>query len=214
MDHNPWLPTGPGKHGFMQVGLGREKTAFNTPEIRHVFVGAGKRLKYCGLYEVSRVDPLSIAEWGSLPEKVRETYVKTTASKEKHENHGTKTQIRTKYDSGVLLAPCVLLRCVEFDIKFYGELVAAMDQHVSQGSAKKPRLAAPRAEQDDDSQDETDDDEVVFADDTGGQTNQEPPSGVSNTMAARSPRRSGRLSIRLPARRSNYSEDSPDDGER
>lgn len=70
MDHNPWSPTTPGKHGFMQVGLGQDKVRFNKPDIRHIFVGAGGRFKYSGKYEVSRVDALSVAEWKTLPDKV------------------------------------------------------------------------------------------------------------------------------------------------
>lgn len=70
MDHNPWSPTSPGKHGYMQVGLGQDKARFNTPEIRHIFVGNGGRFKYSGKYEVSRVEPLSVDEWNTLPDKV------------------------------------------------------------------------------------------------------------------------------------------------
>lgn len=74
MDHNPWLPTGPGKHGYMQVGLGRDGVRFNEPVHRHVFVGLGKVLTYCGVYEVERVNPLLQEEWETLPEKVNATF--------------------------------------------------------------------------------------------------------------------------------------------
>ncbi|KAL6310030.1 hypothetical protein BKA93DRAFT_757194 [Sparassis latifolia] len=125
MEHNPWAPTGPGSHGFMQVGLGREKDAFNEPEIRHVFVGAKSQYYYCGKYEVVRVERLTVAEWQTLPEHVKKQYSVTTGNKEKAQKHGTHSQIRAKYDSGDLLAPCVLLRCIEFDLKFYDALRAA-----------------------------------------------------------------------------------------
>ncbi|KAI0961811.1 hypothetical protein AcW1_000790 [Taiwanofungus camphoratus] len=125
MDHNPWLPTGPGKHGYMQVGLGRDGVRFNEPVHQHVFVGLGKVLTYCGVYEVERVNPLLQEEWETLPEKVKHTYSETTATKEKRMKHGTAKDIREKYDSGELLAPCVRLRCVKFDMTFYEELVAA-----------------------------------------------------------------------------------------
>ena len=72
MDHNAWSPAGPGKHGYMQVGLGRDRKLFNDQgEYRHVFVGAGKLFLYCGWYHVLRVEPLTQDEWETLPAKVR-----------------------------------------------------------------------------------------------------------------------------------------------
>lgn len=124
MDHNPWSPTSPGKHGYMQVGLGQDKARFNTPEIRHIFVGNGGRFKYSGKYEVSRVEPLSVDEWNTLPDKVRHEYSKTTSIKEKHQNHGTVAEIYNKYQDGQLLAPCILLKCIEFDLDFFDDLIA------------------------------------------------------------------------------------------
>ncbi|EED82381.1 predicted protein [Postia placenta Mad-698-R] len=124
MDHNPWSPTSPGKHGYMQVGLGQDKARFNTPEIRHIFVGNGGRFKYSGKYEVSRVEPLSVDEWNTLPDKVRHEYSKTTSIKEKHQNHGNVAEIYNKYQDGQLLAPCILLKCIEFDLDFFDDLIA------------------------------------------------------------------------------------------
>ncbi|KAJ8494620.1 hypothetical protein ONZ51_g2201 [Trametes cubensis] len=71
MDHNAWSPPGPGKHGYIQVGLGRDRKLFNTGVHRHVFVGAGKHFVYCGWYLVLRVEPLTKDEWSTLPPKVR-----------------------------------------------------------------------------------------------------------------------------------------------
>ena len=72
MDHNAWSPAGPGKHGYMQVGLGRDRKLFNGEgDRRHVFVGAGKLLLYCGWYHVLRVEALTKEEWDTLPDKVR-----------------------------------------------------------------------------------------------------------------------------------------------
>lgn len=72
MENNPWSPLEPGKHGFMQVGLGHDKKTFRRPETRHVFVGIGKptRLIYCGKYELSRTKRLNAKEWATLSEKV------------------------------------------------------------------------------------------------------------------------------------------------
>lgn len=70
---NPWCPVVPGDHGYMHVGFGSDKNAFDTPETQHVFVGGGrdKRYRYCGKYELTRVDPLNVNEWMALPERVR-----------------------------------------------------------------------------------------------------------------------------------------------
>ena len=71
MDHNAWCPAGPGQHGYMQVGLGRDSKRFNGDgEEHHVFVGAGKFLIYCGFYHVQRVDRVTKEEWETLPAKV------------------------------------------------------------------------------------------------------------------------------------------------
>lgn len=72
MEHNPWSPTGPGKHGYMQVGIGQKKHTFVEPEDHHVFVGVGgvRKYVYCGKYRMSRVDHLNREEWHTLPEKV------------------------------------------------------------------------------------------------------------------------------------------------
>lgn len=71
MDDSPWCPVGPGMHGYMHVGFGRDRNTFNTFETQHVFVGGGrdKCYKYCGKYRLTRVDPLNGAEWLTLPEK-------------------------------------------------------------------------------------------------------------------------------------------------
>ncbi|PCH33814.1 hypothetical protein WOLCODRAFT_62287 [Wolfiporia cocos MD-104 SS10] len=138
MDHNPWAPTKPGKHGFLQVGLGQDRARFNTPEVRHVFVGAGGHFKYHGKYEITRVDPLSVAEWNTLPEKVKRSYSVTTSIKEKHKKHGNPEQVREKYDKGTLFAPCVFLKCIEFDMEFYNDLVIAATAFVQPKSTFVP----------------------------------------------------------------------------
>ncbi|EIW64423.1 uncharacterized protein TRAVEDRAFT_158665 [Trametes versicolor FP-101664 SS1] len=129
MDHNAWSPAGPGKHGYMQVGLGRDKRLFNDAgDYRHVFVGAGKHFLYCGWYHVLRVEPLTKEEWETLPPKVKQTYSETTVSKEKSAELKSVQQVLRMYNEGVLRAPCVRLQCVEFDTAFYQELARANDQ--------------------------------------------------------------------------------------
>ena len=73
MEHNPWSPLAPGKHGYMQQGLGLEKETFVRPEEQHVFVGVGstKQYIYCGKYRLWRVERLTQEEWKALPENVR-----------------------------------------------------------------------------------------------------------------------------------------------
>ncbi|PIL31620.1 hypothetical protein GSI_06322 [Ganoderma sinense ZZ0214-1] len=140
MDHNAWSPAGPGKHGYMQVGLGRDRKLFNDQgDHRHVFVGAGKLLLYCGWYHVLRVEPLTKDEWGNLPDKVKTTYSETTVNKEKSDRFKSTPQVLAMYNSGELRAPCVRLQCLEFDTAFYHELVRANDQFFS----NKPRPGPP-----------------------------------------------------------------------
>ncbi|KAI0375346.1 hypothetical protein BV20DRAFT_933411 [Pilatotrama ljubarskyi] len=139
MDHNAWSPAGPGKHGYMQVGLGRDRKFFNEGDYRHVFVGAGKHFLYCGWYHVIRVDPLSKEEWATLPPKVQSTYSETTVNKEKNKDLKSAQQVLSMYNSGELRAPCVRLQCVKFDAAFYQELVRANDQFFEH----KPRPMPP-----------------------------------------------------------------------
>ncbi|KAI0715257.1 hypothetical protein C8Q76DRAFT_575349, partial [Earliella scabrosa] len=124
MDHNPWSPSGPGQHGYMQVGLGRDSKLFNGEgEKQHVFVGAGKFLLYCGLYHVQRVDPLTKEEWHALPLKVRKlsgAYVST--NKALWATISSAEQVFHMYEQGELRAPLVRLQCKEFDTAFYLEL--------------------------------------------------------------------------------------------
>ncbi|KAH9847373.1 hypothetical protein C2E23DRAFT_871835 [Lenzites betulinus] len=142
MDHNAWCPAGPGKHGYMQVGLGRDRKLFNEGgDYRHVFVGAGKHFLYCGWYHVQRVDPLTKEEWATLPLKVQQTYSETTVNKEKSGLLRSGKQVLGMYNSGELRAPCVRLRCVGFDTAFYQELVRANDQFFE----NKPRPMPPPA---------------------------------------------------------------------
>ncbi|KAI9058841.1 hypothetical protein FKP32DRAFT_1549455, partial [Trametes sanguinea] len=139
MDHNAWSPSGPGKHGYMQVGLGRDRDLFNEGEYRHVFVGAGKHFLYCGWYHVLRVEPLTKEEWGTLPPKVQSTYAATTVNKEKSKRFTSQQTVLAMYNSGELRAPCVRLQCVGFDTAFYQELVRANDRHF----AHRPRPMPP-----------------------------------------------------------------------
>ena len=77
LDHNPWCPAAPGNHGYMFVGLGREKDTFLEPQNFNVFVGLLKnkgsdrrKYRYMGVYCAVRVAPLTVDEWNTLSEFV------------------------------------------------------------------------------------------------------------------------------------------------
>lgn len=81
LDHNPWCPSIPGHHGYIFVAAGKEKHLYTTPQLCNVFVGLPKRsnkeerfFKYLGVYKVSRVEPLSVDEWQSLPLEVSQRF--------------------------------------------------------------------------------------------------------------------------------------------
>src|SRR6267154_3818497 len=71
---NPWCPERPGMSGYMFVGLGEEIHRFVQPEVHELFVGLVRtNYKLMGRYEAHRVEPLTVAEWQTLPEKVSES---------------------------------------------------------------------------------------------------------------------------------------------
>ncbi|TEB39262.1 hypothetical protein FA13DRAFT_1725238 [Coprinellus micaceus] len=127
LDHNPWCPSIPGRHGYIFVGLGREKDTFLEPEEHNVFVGLKKkgkdtrRFKYLGKYRAVRVQPLTKEEWAGLPEPIRKTYAKTT--KDKTKDTRSADDVAKAYDSGELTVPCVQLQCIDFDYELYKAMV-------------------------------------------------------------------------------------------
>ncbi|KAJ7293699.1 hypothetical protein C8J57DRAFT_1269697, partial [Mycena rebaudengoi] len=130
---NPWCPTSPGHNGYMFVGLGNECKSFSEPEQLNVFVSVPQassstlQVKYLGLYEVVRVQPLTPAEWGTLSPSVQGKYVAITATKGTFEGprpQMSPSQIQAAYDSGALSVPCVRLRCVGFNKKLYTGLLS------------------------------------------------------------------------------------------
>jgi hypothetical protein len=68
---NPWCPASPGMAGYMFVGLGEEIHKFVQPEVHELFVGVAKaNYRLMGRYRAHRVEPLTVEEWLTLPEKV------------------------------------------------------------------------------------------------------------------------------------------------
>ena len=68
LKHHPWCPSRTGDHGFIFVGLGKDKDSYRSVAIRNLFVGLPKtamdrRFRYLGRYQVTRVEPLSVDEW-------------------------------------------------------------------------------------------------------------------------------------------------------
>ena len=74
LDHHPWVPTIPGTHGFVMLGLGIEETLFKHGERKHLFVGLSGEFLYCGFYQLGKTDALSKEEWASLPPSVGEFF--------------------------------------------------------------------------------------------------------------------------------------------
>ncbi|KAI0646241.1 hypothetical protein C8Q79DRAFT_655144 [Trametes meyenii] len=125
MHDHLWTPTKPGQHGFMQVSFGKEKHPFERDEHRHVFMGAGRWFMYCGFYHITRVESFSAAEWDVLPVPLKVAYVETTVDKDQGQcpKPVTAEAVFANYERGRLHVPCVQMRCVKFDMKFYEELV-------------------------------------------------------------------------------------------
>jgi len=128
LDRNPWCPSSPGQHGYIFIGLGKEKNTFLSPEIRNVFVGIkdkGQHRRfyvYLGVYEVVRVLPLTIDEWKSLSFAFKVIYSKSTKSKTPNDGR-TLQQIQHAYENGELSVPCVQLRCIGFDKELYSTVM-------------------------------------------------------------------------------------------
>ncbi|KAG0708985.1 hypothetical protein DFH29DRAFT_890000 [Suillus ampliporus] len=127
---NPWCPTRPGMAGYMFVGLGDEIHRFVRPEVHELFVGVARtNYKLMGRYQAHRVEPLTVAEWQTLPEKVRSKYCETTQRKAKDSR--SIEGISAAYDSGELRAPCVKLTCIDFKEDLYNNLKAQKTgQHI------------------------------------------------------------------------------------
>ncbi|KAF8807520.1 hypothetical protein BYT27DRAFT_7189593 [Phlegmacium glaucopus] len=131
LNHHPWCPSRPGDHGFIFVGLGKDKDSYHAAAIRNLFVGLPKtvtnnrRFRYLGTYRVTRVDPLSIDEWGMLSAEFKVVYAKLT--KDKLRDSRTLESILTAYESGDLRVPCVQLQCIGLDDNFFTALLAQRD---------------------------------------------------------------------------------------
>ncbi|KZT05920.1 uncharacterized protein LAESUDRAFT_205924 [Laetiporus sulphureus 93-53] len=161
MDHNSWLPSAPGQHGYMFVGLGLEKFTFVDAERLHVFVGKGSEHEYAGLYEVVRDAPLLSSEWRAVAPNVRQKYCETTLDKEQaaaraiHAKSAkeakaarkqlskfkTTSEIGAAYEDGRKRVPCVRLQCIGFDMDFYRSLVAARSGLATVPSTPQKRSA-------------------------------------------------------------------------
>ncbi|KAG2159985.1 uncharacterized protein EDB93DRAFT_1112813 [Suillus bovinus] len=120
---NPWCPTSPGMAGYMFVGLGEEIHYFVQPEVHELFVGVAKtNYRLMGRYQAHRVEPLTVEEWLTLPQKVRSKYCETTQRKAKDSR--SIEGISAAYERGELRAPCVKLTCLDFKEDLYNKLKA------------------------------------------------------------------------------------------
>ncbi|KAG6820375.1 hypothetical protein H0H93_001346 [Arthromyces matolae] len=130
LELNPWCPLSPGQHGYMFVGLGQERETFLQPHSGlNIFIGRAqtrskpKDYQYLGVYTALRVAGLNTDEWRSLSEEFKIGYCATT--KEKNKDSRTVDAIRTAYDSGELVVPCVRLQCTGFNDQLFTSLVSA-----------------------------------------------------------------------------------------
>lgn len=73
---NPWLPSQPGEHGYMFVGLKgpfKDHERFLGPTTRALFIPEGKSgWRYYGLYVIQRKpdNDLTVDEWNAFPDSV------------------------------------------------------------------------------------------------------------------------------------------------
>ncbi|KXN89912.1 hypothetical protein AN958_04916 [Leucoagaricus sp. SymC.cos] len=141
----------------MFVGLGREKHTYTIPQLRNLFVGLPKRshkderyFRYLGVYRVSRVDPLNVAEWTSLHNAVKQNYVQAT--KHKNKDPRTKEAILAAYNSGELFVTCVKLECVDFDEELYAGLLGFRAKHSSTQQSRSSKRTRADDEHEGDSQ--------------------------------------------------------------
>ncbi|KAF8973914.1 hypothetical protein BDZ97DRAFT_1912366 [Flammula alnicola] len=128
LNHHPWCPSTPGQHGFIFVGLGKEKDSYRSPVTRNLFVGLpksqtrGRSFRYLGKYRVNRVQPLTVEEWNTLSREFKLMYAKL--SKDKGKDTRPLEDILLAYENGELLVPCVQLQCISFDDRLFASLVS------------------------------------------------------------------------------------------
>ncbi|KAG2044716.1 hypothetical protein BDR03DRAFT_937086 [Suillus americanus] len=135
---NPWCPTNPGMAGYMFVGLGEEIHKFVQPEIHELFVGVAKtNYRLMGRYRAHRVEPLTVEEWLTLPEKVRSKYCETTQRKAKDSR--SVEGISAAYELGELRVPCVKLTCLDFKEDLYKKLKARKMEQSNTNSLSSQR---------------------------------------------------------------------------
>jgi len=130
LKHHPWCPSRTGDHGYIFVGLGKDKDSYHSAAIRNLFVGLPKtvmdrRFRYLGRYQVTRVDPLSVDEWAMFSAEFKSVYAKLT--KDKTKDARTLEDILIAYDNGNLRVPCVQVQCIGFDEAFFSALLAERD---------------------------------------------------------------------------------------
>ncbi|KAH9846401.1 hypothetical protein C2E23DRAFT_744207 [Lenzites betulinus] len=139
---SPWLPAGPGRHGFMHMDVGKDMELLQDGDTQHVFVGGlGRssklqpRYMYCGEYRIARQAPLTLAEWKTLPLQVRTLHAETALIKDSTLTSNSVRDVLKEYDTGELRLNCVRLECIEFDTDFY--------QGMLDGRPVTPGLASP-----------------------------------------------------------------------
>ncbi|CAL1695383.1 unnamed protein product [Somion occarium] len=152
-DLNCWLPTMPGAHGYMFVGLqggGKDHEKFLQPAKWSLFLPKDKKSwEYYGEYEVHRVPDLdlSLEERQSFSPEFRRGYCEITAQKAdtkvKHPPESKILEIQEKYDQGQLRVPCTSLKCIGYNRQLVLDLVTPP---AAEDSSKRPREEASQVQ--------------------------------------------------------------------
>ncbi|KAF9056286.1 hypothetical protein BJ165DRAFT_1432397 [Panaeolus papilionaceus] len=128
LSHHPWCPSMPGQHGFIFVGLGKDRDTYAQASLRNLFIGLPKtsakkrKFQYLGKYKVHRVESLGVEEWMNLSDETKHMYSKV--AKDKLKDPRTVEEIEVAFERQELSVPCVVLQCVSFDREFYAALCA------------------------------------------------------------------------------------------
>ncbi|KAI0826698.1 hypothetical protein BC628DRAFT_1373767 [Trametes gibbosa] len=130
MEMSPWLPAGPGRHGFVHADIGKDLELLRDGDTQHVFVGGlGRssklqpRYMYCGEYRIVRQAPLTSAEWNTFPLQMQVLHAEIALVRDPNLASKTTEHVLRASDTGELRLNCVRLECIQFDADFYKELV-------------------------------------------------------------------------------------------
>ncbi|PPR00660.1 hypothetical protein CVT24_000883 [Panaeolus cyanescens] len=132
--HHPWCPSIPGQHGFIFVGLGKDRDTYTQASSRNLFIGlpktsAKKRaFQYLGKYRVQRVESLGVDEWMSLSDETKRMYCKV--AKEKLKDPRTVEDLEVAFERQELSVPSIT-----------SKLISCLSENDKKWSIDRPVLA-------------------------------------------------------------------------